>query len=85
MCHSMFKLHLNQRWRFHSILYRRILSGSRFGLPRPVLHQVKTRVTMDIDKDRERCNSETFWREVAPRAHVVQLYEREEALLSLLE
>lgn len=40
---------------------------------------------MDTDNEWKHCNSETFWREVAPCAHVVQLYENEEALLSLLE
>lgn len=36
-------------------------------------------------KDWQRCNSETFWREIAVCDHVVQLYEHDEALLDLLE
>ena len=40
---------------------------------------------MDTEEEWQHCNSETFWREVAPRAHVVQLYESEEGLLNLLE
>ncbi|MHA6249636.1 MEDS domain-containing protein [Pontibacter sp. CAU 1760] len=31
------------------------------------------------------CNSETFWREVAPHSHVLQLYDCENELLNLLE
>ena len=40
---------------------------------------------MDTEKEWQHCNSETFWREVAPCAHVVQIYESEGALLDLLE
>ncbi len=40
---------------------------------------------MRTEKDWQHCNSETFWREVATCSHVVQLYENDAALLSLLE
>ncbi|MCJ8163364.1 MEDS domain-containing protein [Pontibacter sp. E15-1] len=40
---------------------------------------------MATDNDWEQCNSETFWGEVAPCSHVLQLYEDDEALLNLLE
>ncbi|MBD1395752.1 MEDS domain-containing protein [Pontibacter sp. JH31] len=40
---------------------------------------------MDKHEDWQECNSETFWCEVGSCSHVVQLYENEEALLSMLE
>jgi hypothetical protein len=40
---------------------------------------------MNIQKDWQVCNSETFWCEVGSSSHVVQLYENDDALLSLLE
>lgn len=40
---------------------------------------------MESTKNWQRCNMQTFWREVAPCAHVVQIYENQESFLNLLE
>lgn len=40
---------------------------------------------MNSYKDWQLCNSETFWCEVGGHSHVVQIYESDDALLSLLE
>ena len=40
---------------------------------------------MNTTKNWHQCNTNTFWKEEAACAHVVQIYESEEALLNLLE
>jgi hypothetical protein len=40
---------------------------------------------MNLREDWQVCNSEVFWREVAPCSHVVQLYKNDNELLNLLE
>jgi hypothetical protein len=40
---------------------------------------------MEYHTNWQRCNMQTFWREVAPCSHVVQIYEDEEVFLNLLE
>lgn len=40
---------------------------------------------MNSTKNWHQCNANTFWEEEAASAHVVQIYENEEALLNLLE
>jgi hypothetical protein len=40
---------------------------------------------MESTTNWQRCNMQTFWRDVAPCAHVVQIYEDPEVFLNLLE
>jgi hypothetical protein len=40
---------------------------------------------MESTTNWQRCNMQTFWREVAPCSHVVQIYEEEDVFLNLLE
>jgi hypothetical protein len=40
---------------------------------------------MDPTTNWQRCNMQTFWRDVAPCSHVVQIYEDQEGFLNLLE